>query len=156
MWLQNIPNSFLYVGTVEICKDIRAARLGPESESSFLHISIANRTNLKFHKTFSWNDFMVDQIQRLSPYIYYRYYPPFHNSKYDPLIGTVKRVLFYVVVPARAFGFGKCILVTFLYFMIITRASVAQWIRHWPPKPGIAGSSPAGGWNIFWNFISVK
>ena len=24
-------------------------------------------------------------------------------------------------------------------------ASVAQWIRHRPPKPGIAGSSPAGG-----------
>ena len=28
-----------------------------------------------------------------------------------------------------------------------TSASVAQWIRHWPPKPGIAGSSPAGGSN---------
>ena len=24
-------------------------------------------------------------------------------------------------------------------------ALVAQWIRHRPPKPGIAGSSPAGG-----------
>ena len=24
-------------------------------------------------------------------------------------------------------------------------ASVAQWIRHRPPKPGIAGSSPVGG-----------
>ena len=29
-----------------------------------------------------------------------------------------------------------------------TIASVAQWIRHWPPKPGIAGSSPAGGWSF--------
>ena len=27
-------------------------------------------------------------------------------------------------------------------------ASVAQWIRHRPPKPGIAGSSPAGGSNF--------
>ena len=26
------------------------------------------------------------------------------------------------------------------------QATVAQWIRHRPPKPGIAGSSPAGGW----------
>ena len=28
---------------------------------------------------------------------------------------------------------------------ICNNASVAQWIRHRPPKPGIAGSSPAGG-----------
>ena len=28
---------------------------------------------------------------------------------------------------------------------ILITASVAQWIRHRPPKPGIAGSSPAGG-----------
>ena len=28
-------------------------------------------------------------------------------------------------------------------------ALVAQWIRHRPPKPGIAGSSPAGGLKIF-------
>ena len=25
-------------------------------------------------------------------------------------------------------------------------ASVAQWLRHRPSKPGIAGSSPAGGY----------
>ena len=24
-------------------------------------------------------------------------------------------------------------------------APVAQWIRHWPPKPGIVGSSPIWG-----------
>ena len=29
-------------------------------------------------------------------------------------------------------------------------ASVAQWIRHRPPKPGIAGSSPAGV--FLWHF----
>ena len=28
-------------------------------------------------------------------------------------------------------------------------ALVAQWIRHRPPKPGIAGSSPAGGLTFF-------
>ena len=33
------------------------------------------------------------------------------------------------------------------------RATVAQWIRHRPPKPGIAGSSPAGGW---WHSLLVK
>ena len=26
------------------------------------------------------------------------------------------------------------------------QATVAQWIRHRPPKPVIEGSSPAGGW----------
>ena len=31
-----------------------------------------------------------------------------------------------------------------------TQASVAQWLRHRPPKPGIAGSSPAGG--LLFNF----
>ena len=39
-----------------------------------------------------------------------------------------------------------------LYFLKappMPSASVAQWIRHWPPKPGIAGSSPAGGWSSF-------
>ena len=30
-------------------------------------------------------------------------------------------------------------------FLLGRVASVAQWIRHRPPKPGIAGSSPAGG-----------
>ena len=27
-------------------------------------------------------------------------------------------------------------------------ASVVQWIRHWPPKPEIVGSSPVGGKNL--------
>ena len=35
-------------------------------------------------------------------------------------------------------------------------ASVAQWIRHRPPKPGIAGSSPAGGWKFFKTFVRLK
>ena len=30
------------------------------------------------------------------------------------------------------------------------RASVAQWIRHRPPKPGIVGSSPTGGEVLLW------
>ena len=28
--------------------------------------------------------------------------------------------------------------------LITARGPVAQWIRHWPTEPGIAGSSPAG------------
>ena len=32
---------------------------------------------------------------------------------------------------------------------VISTAAVAQWIRHWPPKPGIVGSSPTGGSNVF-------
>ena len=27
----------------------------------------------------------------------------------------------------------------------VFKTLVAQWIRHWSSKPGIAGSSPAGG-----------
>ena len=36
---------------------------------------------------------------------------------------------------------------------ILLAAAVAQWIRHWPPKPGIVGSSPTGG-NYFFNFLT--
>ena len=34
-------------------------------------------------------------------------------------------------------------------------ASVAQWIRHCPPKAGIAGSSPAGGWIVLAHAVSI-
>ena len=34
---------------------------------------------------------------------------------------------------------------TFIIKTAFIYASVAQWIRHRPPKPGIAGSSPVGG-----------
>ena len=27
-------------------------------------------------------------------------------------------------------------------------APVAQWIEHWPPEPGVAGSNPAGRANL--------
>ena len=35
-------------------------------------------------------------------------------------------------------------------------ASVAQWIRHRPPKPGIAGSSPVGGVNSAYFAVTTK
>ena len=36
-------------------------------------------------------------------------------------------------------------LMTCIFKRLQFDASVAQWIRHRPPKPGIAGSSPVGG-----------
>ena len=34
-------------------------------------------------------------------------------------------------------------------FLLFIMARVAQWIRHRPPKPGIAGSSPVAGSSFF-------
>ena len=42
------------------------------------------------------------------------------------------------VACAAGFGIGH------LQVSVFQMAPVAQWIRHWPTEPGIAGSSPAG------------
>ena len=52
--------------------------------------------------------------------------------------------IIYVLVHFRAF-YNAHIEHVFQFRLYIAIASVAQWIRHRPPKPGIAGSSPAGG-----------
>ena len=39
---------------------------------------------------------------------------------------------------------------------LVAYASVAQWIRHRPPKPGIAGSTPVGGVNSVYFAVTTK
>ena len=46
-----------------------------------------------------------------------------------------------------------------LYYKILSHhntASVAQWIRHLPPKQRIVGSSPTGGKKLFWKLPPLE
>ena len=73
----------------------------------------------------------------------------------EPIHGVINLIVLFTEWYSRKcfkvfFNQRKCIIIqtaqkTFIIKTTFIYASVAQWIRHRPPKPGIAGSSPVGG-----------